>query len=209
MVGVDEACDDGNDVALDGCLRDCREGPTGVTFTPGTVVGYQGASADNDDDQVCPAGEVLIGFRGQAQNVLTRLGSVCGSLVFDDGPAGLSVTISESMVFPELGPGGGGDFNALCPADHVVTGLAGRAGGSLDRLIVTCSALTVTDDLGTTFTLDLGDPIDLDPIGGGGGSAFGPTDCAPGEAVTAMSIGWGSDVDGFAFTCSELAFEGP
>ncbi len=200
----DESCDDGNDDDLDGCLSDCRFGPTGISFGDlEQLEQYGNVSGGAAVDDACPMGEVIIGLRGHAGGSVGRIQVVCGTLTLVD-PDALALSLVENTVFPMHGEGGGEEFDRTCPENHAVVGFSGREGLLVDRITLRCAPLSLADD-GSTITLEVGDPVELAPVGGDGGAPFPVTDCAEGSVATIGHIRFGDAIDAFGVSCQPVS----
>lgn len=206
-VGEGEACDDMNDDELDGCLQDCRIGPVGFALVPGDTLDFRGGTLGMEVNEDCPAGEVLIGFRGSADVIVQQLQGVCGtpSLSFSGG---FMVQLPETTELPLWGNMETTPFELLCPESEAVVGFAGRAGAFVDQIVVRCAALTVVDD-DSSFALEVGAPAPQPPIGGGGGSAFGAQDCGAGQVAAAVDMFTGDFIDQLRLRCASISLTFP
>jgi cysteine-rich repeat protein len=203
----DEACDDMNIDALDGCLSNCTPGPNGIVRSPGAGLEYHGAGGGIRFDDACPAGEVMIGIRGEWQTVIERMQIVCGQIDVTETGDEWTFTVSEATVLPERGTSTGTPFMAMCPADNAVVGFSGRADQKLDAVGLSCAPLGVTSaDDGPTLDVNLGNVTEVAIVGGGGGIDFGPLLCGPGEAVTMALIRTSDSINGLGLGCSKLDF---
>ncbi|MEM1413687.1 MAG: hypothetical protein AAGH15_02240 [Myxococcota bacterium] len=178
-----------------------------MTSTTTTVGGSGGGPASG----TCPAGEVLIGFRGEIETGnmlpdrpgLTR--GVCGSMAIDAAGA---ITTTETGT---IGPFGAGDdppprttWERLCPADEVVVGFAARTTTWVLELTFRCAPLTL-GDAAAGYPVLVGTPADLTAVGDGTGALLGPHDCGAGEAAVGVEGRAGAWIDRWSLECAPLA----
>ena len=201
-----EFCDDGNDDDLDGCLSDCRQGPTGIDYGSQTPLTQQGNANGGDAfDDECPSGEVLIGIRGATGGWLHQIRGVCGVLALVD-PGAIALSVTESSLMPIRGQLGGQAYDATCPAGSAVVGFDGRAGSLVDQIELRCAPLFLADD-GVDLSIGFGGPNDLAPVGGNGGQPFPQADCPAGEVATIANIRAGDSIDAFGVTCRPVSLD--
>ncbi|MEM6989984.1 MAG: hypothetical protein AAF721_05790 [Myxococcota bacterium] len=199
----DEQCDDRNDDDLDGCLRDCRNGPIGIALEPGSTLTPYGSQSGGDPyDDACPEGEVVVGLRGEATDVVTRMRAVCGAIGLVD-PQEIALGVVESSETPLRGEESGTPYEALCGTGSVVVGALLRSGSGVDQVRLRCAALTLSDD-GRSLVVALGPADDLPPFGGNGGVQAPQTDCPPGELVAELNLRSGDRIDALGMSCSGL-----
>ena len=148
-----------------------------------------------------------IGNSGQWQTVIERIQIVCGRIDVTETSDEWVLTVTEATVLPERGTSMGTPFTAVCPADNAVVGFSGRSGQKLDAVGLSCAPLGVTSaDSGPTLDVNLGNIIEIEVIGGGGGTEFGPLLCGSGEAVTTALIRTADNINGLGLSCSKLEF---
>ena len=150
-------------------------------------------------NDVCPAGQVLIGFAGaiRAQaNYLGQLAALCGEVGFrPEGP-----TIQREMALATRGRlGGGGNFVLSCPDGHAVTGYGGRGGALVDEFFVFCSELELDGE-----RVVPGNQIALPPAGGGGGRAVPNVFCADETIAIGGIIRAGDGIDAAGISCAPI-----
>lgn len=110
---------------------------------PGTPQGATGAP--NFTDQ-CPGDDFVIAIDGHAELGLDRFQLHCGNFSIARGGSFDWVLRRTSTVsLPVRGGPGSGDmpFNASCPGNGLVSGLAGRASTAVTQLAVTCRTLSL------------------------------------------------------------------
>jgi hypothetical protein len=162
----------------------------------------------------CPDNQVLIGFHGTmdapgGKSYLRSVQAVCGELVINDTEP-WQVTVSEAMTLPMHDVEAAQAQVALCPANQVMTGFAGRSGLWMDSVDVRCAPLNI---LGTTpdYLLVVGTPSKAGTIGGTtGGSPFDPLECAAGSVAVGQvgrTIQDGVVLGAFGVSCAVLTLE--
>lgn len=195
------ACGDSND-------PDLPPAPTAITW--GAVAftaqhGYPTGGTAYPD--ACPDGEAVSGYRGtfHASGYLGQIQAICGTLTLSTlgAPA---VAVGAGTTFPMRGRPGEGPWTAVCPARHVVIGFGGRSGGLIDQLIIRCAPIAISAPA-DAYVIALGTPVDLDPVGTEGGSAFDQTDCPAGSMAVVSNIRASDGVVAFGLGCSEPALE--
>lgn len=208
MLDPGEECEDGNDDQLDGCLVDCRYGPTGfITGMPFTTSLFGGSGSDVPD--ACPPGELLVALRGvtSAEGWLVRLQGFCGQpqlVLREDG--GYLVEIADGSELSVYGNGAGSDGIARCPENQVAVGFGGRYGSRVDQLLLRCAPIYVFDgELG--WEQSLGDPGDTTPIGGEGGGPIPETPCGEGFVATGVRLRVDQTVVAFGLECAPLVLQ--
>ena len=178
-----------------------------TTTTTTTSVGGSGGSAAMG---TCPAGEVLIGFRGEIETGnalpdrpgLTR--GVCAAMDID--PAGTIATAETGTI----GPFAAGDdpmprttWERMCPADEVVVGFSARATSFVLQLTFRCAPLSL-GDARAGYPVEVGAAADLMAVGDGTGTILGPHDCAAGEAAVGVEGRAGAWIDRWSLECAPL-----
>lgn len=179
-------------------------GPTsGISFDTSTVVtsgsvGGTGGTLFNDD---CPSGAAMVGFDGTlgADNYITQIAVVCAALRVE----GDRVRTGATTSLPRRGINPGSSVSARCPADQLLVGFEGRAGGLIDQLSLACAPYTVATTGGAgrgvrgTVTL-------TDPVGGGGGAAFTRISCSGDGAAQGAALRAGDGLDALGLRCASL-----
>ncbi|MFO0625357.1 MAG: hypothetical protein U0325_07020 [Polyangiales bacterium] len=162
-------------------VRDVPTAPDVITRTytlvPGDtqVTARQGNSNGDNRSLRCNSGEVLVGLSIRASSYVSGFASRCASLRSD----GTTGAVRETSY--QGGTVWGDRTTNDCPAGSMVVGLAGRAGGIIDRIAVQCASLASWIP-GRTLTATLPNR------GGNGGSDF-TAQCPAGY------IGLGVDFD--------------
>lgn len=157
-------------------------------------------------DDTCPAGQVLIGFKGTVGSDHTYVRSasgVCGTLAVA-ASAPYAVTTSQAGALPARMTAQATVQDALCPANQVVVGFAGSAGGYIDSLKFKCAPLSITGQA-PNHTLSFGAATDTGSLGGAaGGTAFNAISCAAGQAAVSQRVSAGDAIDSFGIACAAL-----
>jgi len=150
-------------------------------------------------DDVCPAGQVMIGFDGGIRGGSTYLGVlsvVCGRL----GETVNGLTINNGMAFPlRGGDGNGGGIAQRCRAGEVVVGYGGRAGRLVDQLYLSCAPVVQNGDRVLT-----GPAQALAPAGGQGGEPFAPVNCPIDTLAVGGIIRAGDGIDAVGLICAPI-----
>ncbi len=202
-----EGCDDGNADNGDACSNLCHATPKGLSLTgltATTLYGNLGGGTLYEDG--CPQGEAVVGFAGWIHTFANWHGKIqvlCGSpgLVAGDQ---FTVAVGGGAALPMRGVIGDFEWSRTCPKDQVVIGFEGRAQGLLDKLIVRCAPLLVSEGA-DGFSLITGAETSLPPIGGESGNAIPLTKCGAGEVATMGRIRAGDFIDAFGLGCSKIA----
>jgi hypothetical protein len=148
-----------------------------------------GTYADPVIGDECPAGSAVVGFDVAATPApdvfVDRIRAICGAIVVTRG-ASIAIEIGATTALKERGTGPGTAVALRCPKNHVVVGYDGRSGSWVDQLSFRCAPLVLAND---DKAVALGDVTPLGPVGGGGGSPHGVTDCGPATvAVGSLSL---------------------
>lgn len=204
-----EHCDDANPYELDGCRNDCRFGPTGLqvdtSVDPDILVANGGGGGSHFQNDCSAEDEVIIGIAGRAGKYVDQLQAQCGTMQLTVSEAGsIEVNLEPSKMTESQGGGGGGEFSLGCEPGEAVIGIKGRAGKYLDQLSLRCAPLVLVEDPETGLTtVELGQMVSTDHVGGGGGSEF-ISDCLDGAVATIAHGRSGSHIDAFGLGCRAL-----
>lgn len=98
----------------------------------GATPSYGGSGGANHGWWYCPAGQGVIGIRGNLGAVVDRIGVICGDVSSPD-PFSPHVTYS-----PLWGGGGGGWFDDRCGGGRLVSSFNVRSGALIDNLQAIC-----------------------------------------------------------------------
>ena len=164
--------------------------------------GGNGGTAYSD---VCPAGEVVIGFSGYttttAPIVVGWLQTLCGKLSIAPTRFACSIAVLPGTMLSGRGQiGGMGPCTQACPQDQVVVGFHGRAGFDLDQVSFECAPLQLSSR-GPTTQVTIGPITSLPPEGGTTGPTFQEA-CPPGEVVLGTSSEAGAIVYKLGLSCA-------
>ena len=196
-----------NDVHTDECSNKCVITPTGVSLVAGDVTPqFGGLMTGVPFDDACPMGQALTGFVGDLASLSHgRLGGRCSELALAiQGDAFAVVTMGKNPL-PVRGNSGMNGWMRDCKADEVLLGFVGRAGTGVDQLTFRCVPLEVIEAPDGAFSLEIGAPEPLMPIGGGNGVPFPQTDCPAGQVATVQRLRASTGVDAFGLGCSAVA----
>ncbi|MDP3274308.1 MAG: hypothetical protein Q8Q09_03880 [Deltaproteobacteria bacterium] len=147
-----------------------NEGGVQMTANIGSVV--DGAPFSD----ACPNGQYLVGVRGttNALRTVASVEGVCATPSFIGAPARL--VFARAGNTPIRGTVTGVVNERLCPANHIVVGVGGRAQTTaVDQLQIRCAPVTIT---GTgPYVLAIGAPVVLGVTGGNAGNLAGNIVC--------------------------------
>jgi hypothetical protein len=175
------------------------------------VVGGMGGEPFDD---VCPKGQVLIGFQAGAiakGAALSGLGAICGvvSLSSLDPHA---ITVSPGQGLPSRGTSASDIKPATCGAGQVVVGFDGQAltdmmsgGVYLSTFSLHCAPLVI-DGLPSTPKISAGTITVLPPLGSGTADVSNPVsviDCPAGQIGVASRGQATAVVDAFGLGCAK------
>lgn len=211
-VDPEEKCDDGNDDPLDGCLADCRPGPTGFALGAPLVTAFRGNDVDGARSaDECPPGQVLIGFEGWVGNgagAVRGLWGICGTLQLRYGAGAFGVSVMPGEELPLRGEEAGDHAEAYCPPGQVVAGFEGTNGDIvISGLRFHCASVEIIDD-GQEFSVALGELSRSDAIGESGfGEIFPDTSCGQGSVAAVTDMQSSDRIHGFGLECAPLALQ--
>ncbi len=184
--------------------------PTGIALTGVTLTtqfgNLSGGAAFAD---ACPAGEAVIGYHGflATQGWHGKIQALCGTITLTLG-AGVTptVTVAAGSTLPLRGLFGAAaaEWTRTCGADEVVVGFVGRSGALIDQLTFVCAPLAISLQ-GDAYVLTVGPTSQTAAVGGTGGNAFAPTQCAAGAIATVSNLRAGDNIDAFGLGCSEVS----
>ena len=195
------ACSDSNDPVL-------PPAPTAITWGAVAFTDQRGTSGGTAYPDACPDGEAVTGYRGDfhMDGYLGQIQAICSSLTLSTLGAPVVALTAGTTLPLRGGPFGVGEWTAVCPTRHVVIGFGGRSGGLIDQLIIRCAPIAISAPA-DAYVIALGTPMDLDPVGTDGGSAFDQTDCPAGSMAVVSNIRASDGVVAFGLGCSEPALE--
>jgi hypothetical protein len=182
-----------------GCTTGC---PTGIVLGSRTSTVIEGGTTGTGFDDLCPTGQVVIGYDGgqhQPQNYIGSLRATCGTIAVTPGTLAVTITPAGQLALH------GGDvatpWSRHCGTDEMVFGFAGRTGLYVDQLTFLCARLGITTTF-NTYTLSYQLTRALAPVGGTGGNAFANQLCPGGGVAVGDSGRDGQYIDAFGLVCS-------
>ncbi|TAK54532.1 MAG: hypothetical protein EPO25_06660 [Gammaproteobacteria bacterium] len=150
-----------------------------------------GGGGGNSFSPRCPDDHVLAGISGLAGGFIDRVQLLCVQV----DPLGRWVGNEKAYAALVAGGTGGSAFKLLCPRDHAVSGIAGKAASLIDQLRIRCGPLTGGPRLATVGSMLTGQ------AGGTGGNSFGSWDCADGKPGRGLTGRASSYVDQLRLAC--------
>jgi cysteine-rich repeat protein len=117
----------------------CAGGTCTASVATGTLLPLHGGlSADGDYSALCPADNVVVGFRGRYTDLVTSLVIRCAPLVVTPAWA---LEVGATTDLPEVGYGFGTDMPQTdCPAGEIATVAPIRSGSLIDAFGLSCQA---------------------------------------------------------------------
>jgi hypothetical protein len=109
-----------------------------ITTAPGAVLAVQGTGPADVWTQMCPAGQVVVGFVGRSGDAVDQAAFECASLAVDLDAG--SFSMGPLVVLTAAGGDGGMAFGSECPMGQIVRGLVGRSGAWVDELGLACAS---------------------------------------------------------------------
>jgi hypothetical protein len=199
----------------------CVEGGCTLTYPPSLVVGepvdgpYFGGSGSSRI-RPCAPGYALFGFSGKigtkdGDRRVGRLSPICAPLEIVAGAHGFEVHTGAPVALEDFGKGDKDPWSDACPADEVILGIFGAAGGEIESLGFTCGPLVVTGAPGA-WGLTVGPSDYTSPVRGGGdpaGSHGFSYDCPAGWAGTRITAQAEDRVKGIQLDCSPITLSSP
>ena len=125
----------------------------------GTSVGVslplRGTSKASPWTQMCPANEVVVGFKGRSGDDLDQVAFECAPWIAQTSPGattdgGPSLTIGTVVTLAPAGGDGGTPYKNECPAGQLVVGDNLRSGEWIDAFGVVCATPMLEGDGGPT-----------------------------------------------------------
>jgi hypothetical protein len=104
-------------VAVQSSPSGCRAVVSAASTLP-----MRGDIGDSAFTQLCPTGQVVIGFAGRSGVYLDQVGFECAPLVLSSSRAGYVVSIGAATPLTPAGGNGGTAFQDACPAGQVARG---------------------------------------------------------------------------------------
>ncbi len=146
-------------------------------------------------DALCEPGSVAVGFHVQTGEYFNTAWLDCVRLRHD-GELG-----DEPRVTARTGsPGGRPVHDAYCPPGHVLRGLRGRTGASIDEVVGECSSIRAIAERRNDARVEMTQPVARPNAGGHPAEA----QCPPGAVVTGFRSMSGEYMDHLWLLCSEI-----
>lgn len=173
-----------------------------------TATAIEGGDSGSPHVDLCPDEQILIGYSGMLREisvtaddieVVGSLEGVCGRLTYGAG----TVTVSSGELLATRGEARGayGAWSRLCPADHTLVGVAGRAGLAVDQLALVCARWQF-DAEREEFVL--ASETTLPSVGGDGGTEI-DLHCPAGQTARGHDLRAGRWIDAFGLVCATPA----
>lgn len=155
---------------------------------------------------VCPAGRVLTGYRGELRDIsaterallaVSGLSAMCGAPSVD-GTSDVQIVEGEALAtrgepsVPVVAT-----WSQTCPPGQVIVGVDGRAGLAVDQLAFVCASLRAPS---SSVPVEAAQENVLPAAGGPGGDAFSLR-CPEGQVARGHSVRAGRWLDAYALVC--------
>jgi hypothetical protein len=137
---------------------------------------------------ICNSGEVLVGVYGRADRLIDRIGGYCVRVTASGAWSG------EVRATDSYGGGGGNTFDRKCARGEAISAFRGRHGMYVDRIEIRCRTLASPTSVNGTGTYK-------SPVGGTGGSTFGPYTCPNAKPAAGFGGQTSAFVDALFFIC--------
>jgi hypothetical protein len=90
---------------------------------------------------VCPADQIVVGFRGRSGSDIDQIVLRCAPLVISGSSPSFTLSVGPVSELSPLGGAGGNPFDSIdCPAGQVAAGDEGRAAFTLNAFGLLCAA---------------------------------------------------------------------
>jgi hypothetical protein len=122
--------------------------PPVLTTSPGATFPMRGASQTSPWSQLCPAGQVVVGFSGGSGLYLDQVAFQCASWVVTDDGGGEELSPGSVVTLTAAGGDTGGPFQIACPSGQLARGSNVKAGDWVDSFGLICGSLTLGSDGG-------------------------------------------------------------
>jgi hypothetical protein len=109
-----------------------------TTGSPGIAGAAYGGGGGSAFDDACPAGEVVVGIRGRADDEVRRLQLQCGRISVERVGGPWTAVTAPTVLTPARGGTSGTVFTYDCPSGHGVVMITGSAGERVDAIRVFC-----------------------------------------------------------------------
>jgi hypothetical protein len=110
----------------------------GLTTSAGAALPIRGTSQDSPWTQLCPTGEVVVGFSGRSGSALDQVAFVCATLVISDGDTGSVLAVGPQTTLTSAGGDGGMPYDVACSPGQVARGSNLRSGEWVDAFGLVC-----------------------------------------------------------------------
>lgn len=170
----------------------CAASYSATASSDATLRGNVGGGTRYDD--LCPAGEALIGFDADLGASFDGITAVCGSVDLSCVAGGIDLDVSAGTTLSHRG-GNNNPASSRCPAGQLVVGMDVGWGGLIDNVRVRCAPITVDDE-----GIAVGAASAQSWVNGAAGSP-GASDCAAGEVARGMVIRAGNSLDAIGLKC--------
>jgi hypothetical protein len=175
--------------------------PTLASGGPMPTPMYGATNNGTSYGDICPPGEVIIGFAGSTTGsqptVVGQLQTLCGKVSIAGTPC--QITVSAGTTLPMRGTNPRTPpWTERCPLNQVVVGIYGRAGFDLDALGIYCAPLTVSR-MGSGVSHGM--ITVLPPQGGSNGPPF-QDGCRPEQLAVGSNLQTGQIIYAFGIFCA-------
>jgi hypothetical protein len=171
---------------------------------------FGGLDAGTSYADECPENQVVTGFRGSLSDApaseLSSVQALCGELAVGTSEVG-EVPVLHVGTLPERGRHTSSTWEQSCPANAIVTGFSGRAGGDIEQIKFQCNRLIVSKTSPAGYALSV-DPATIDvspPIGGTGGSPIQGA-CPAGQVARGSHVRAADSLYAFSLICGTPTF---
>jgi hypothetical protein len=181
--------------------------PSGIVMSGQVATALHGGSGGTAYADVCPAGEVVIGYVGYTTTtqpiVVDWLQTVCGTLSVT-ASAECQVTVSPGATLMGRGrASGAGPWKVMCPPNQMVVAFHGLAGFDLDQVSFECAPLTILKSF-SGYRLSIGAGTSLPAQGGTTGPTF-QDGCPPNQIAVGTNTHAGQIIYELGLYCSTPA----
>jgi hypothetical protein len=109
-----------------------------ITIDDGVILPVRGTSQESPWIQMCPAGEVVVGFSGRSGDDLDQIAFECAPVLPSNAGAGAVLSIGTPAALSAVGGDGGLPFEDLCPQGQLARGSNLRSGEWVDAFGLVC-----------------------------------------------------------------------
>jgi hypothetical protein len=181
--------------------------PSGIVMSGQVATAIHGGSGGTAYADVCPAGEVVVGYVGYTTTtqpiVVDWLQTVCGTLSVT-ASAECQVTVSPGATLTGRGrAAGAGPWTVMCPPNQMVVAFHGQAGFDLDQVSFECAPLVILKSF-SGYRLSIGAGTSLPAQGGTTGPTF-QDGCPPNQIAVGTNTHAGQIIYELGLYCSTPA----